>query len=126
MQVGWAIANNVCDMLPAFASNALNVCNSPILQRYSTFKTSDCRRRLLADSNSPAAVAARARAAERERERELQMQQGGAVGGSNAAGCVSKFAFRDRAAALLRLVVVVHSALPIYALVLDILRPRCK
>ncbi len=82
---------------------------------------------MMADSNSPSAVAARARAAERERERELQLQQQGkAAVGASAAVCVNKFSLRDRMAALLRLVVVVHSALPIYALGLDMLTPRCK
>ncbi|KAG2436813.1 hypothetical protein HXX76_006335 [Chlamydomonas incerta] len=107
---------------PAEAQRTL----APFIQRHSAFKTSDSRRRLLGDSNSTAAVAARARAAERERERELQLQQQGGAVGVSAAGCVTKFGFRDRAAALLRLVVVVHSALPIYSLALDILRPRCK
>ncbi|KAG2444109.1 hypothetical protein HYH02_009051 [Chlamydomonas schloesseri] len=100
---------------------------APFIQLNSGFKGSDSRRRLMGDSSSPAAMAARARAAERERERELQLQQQGASAlGPAAAECAHKFGLRDRMAALLRLVVVVHSALPIYALALDMLRPRCK
>ncbi|GIL96829.1 hypothetical protein Vretimale_2502, partial [Volvox reticuliferus] len=84
---------------------------SPFIQRPAGLKPSDSRRRAV-DSNNSSGASPRGTSPAFAAAAALQQPR--------------RHLLRDRAAAVLRLLVVIHSSLPVLRVALDLLRPRCR
>ncbi|GLI69602.1 hypothetical protein VaNZ11_014265 [Volvox africanus] len=84
---------------------------SPFIQRPAGLKPSDSRRRVV-DSASGSGASPRGTSP--------------AFAAAAAQQQPSRYMLRDRAAAALRLLFVIHSSLPVLRVALDLLRPRCR